>query len=215
MADNLAVTPGIGATVAADSISSILYQRIKLIFGADGVNSGDVASTNPLPVYAPAPVPTIAVGNASAHTTSTSAYVLGQLWANNASAGSVTFPTISPAKAIDQPFTIVGGLLKKSGIVITNAIFRIHLFNAAPTTAVADYGTFTANLTLANWIGSMDCTVNEAGSDVSYGICYPTIGSIISNVPVSGAQTLYYAIEVRAAYTPISAETLTLTLMVQ
>lgn len=36
MADNLAVTPGSGATVAADDIGGVLVQRVKLQIGADG-----------------------------------------------------------------------------------------------------------------------------------------------------------------------------------
>jgi hypothetical protein len=36
MADNLSVTPGSGATVAADMIDGVLYQRIKSTLGADG-----------------------------------------------------------------------------------------------------------------------------------------------------------------------------------
>jgi hypothetical protein len=36
LADNLAVTPGSGATVACDDIASVLYQRTKLSLGADG-----------------------------------------------------------------------------------------------------------------------------------------------------------------------------------
>lgn len=49
-ADNIAITPGTGATAAADDIGGVLYQRVKLIHGADSVNAGDVAVTNPLPV---------------------------------------------------------------------------------------------------------------------------------------------------------------------
>lgn len=52
MADNVSIedvtTPG--ETIAADEISGAKYQRVKLIHGADGVNDGDVASVNPLPV---------------------------------------------------------------------------------------------------------------------------------------------------------------------
>jgi hypothetical protein len=36
MADNIAVTPGTGATVAADDVSSVLYQRVKLVTSLDG-----------------------------------------------------------------------------------------------------------------------------------------------------------------------------------
>ena len=49
MSDNISVA---GKTIAADEISGVQYQRTKLIFGADGTNSGDVASANPLPVSA-------------------------------------------------------------------------------------------------------------------------------------------------------------------
>lgn len=47
MSDNIAVA---GATIAADEISSVHYQRAKLVHGVDGTNDGDVASSNPLPV---------------------------------------------------------------------------------------------------------------------------------------------------------------------
>jgi hypothetical protein len=36
MADNVAITPGSGATIAADDVGSVLYQRVKLGLGADG-----------------------------------------------------------------------------------------------------------------------------------------------------------------------------------
>jgi len=51
MADNIAITPGTGATVAADDVGGLLFQRIKPTFGADGTAT-DVSSTNPLPVTA-------------------------------------------------------------------------------------------------------------------------------------------------------------------
>lgn len=51
MADNLTITPGAGATIATDDISSVHYQRVKLDVGVDGVSS-PVTSVNPLPVSA-------------------------------------------------------------------------------------------------------------------------------------------------------------------
>lgn len=55
MADGVPVGPGGGGptsvvTIAADEIAGKKYQRMKLIHGIDGVNGGDVSSTNPLPV---------------------------------------------------------------------------------------------------------------------------------------------------------------------
>ena len=48
--DNVDVTPGSGKTFATDTIGGFEHQRVKLIHGIDGVNDGDVATTNGLPV---------------------------------------------------------------------------------------------------------------------------------------------------------------------
>jgi hypothetical protein len=51
MADNTPLNPGTGGDViASDDIGGVKYQRNKLIHGADGVNDGDVSTSNPLPV---------------------------------------------------------------------------------------------------------------------------------------------------------------------
>lgn len=49
MADNLAVTPGSGATIAADDIAGVHYQRVKVAAGADG-SATDVSAAAPFPV---------------------------------------------------------------------------------------------------------------------------------------------------------------------
>ena len=48
MADNVGYTPGTGASIAADDIGGVLYQRIKPAFGEDGAAT-DVSLTNPMP----------------------------------------------------------------------------------------------------------------------------------------------------------------------
>jgi hypothetical protein len=54
MADNVDITPGTGATVAADLIGGALYQRIKIALGADGsatdLGLGQQLKTASLPV---------------------------------------------------------------------------------------------------------------------------------------------------------------------
>lgn len=54
MADNIAVTPGSGATIAADDVSGVLYQRVKVDLGGDGATSplvrGQQARASSLPV---------------------------------------------------------------------------------------------------------------------------------------------------------------------
>jgi hypothetical protein len=49
MADNVAITPGTGATIAADDIGGVLYQRAKVVWGADGA-ANDTSAANPMPV---------------------------------------------------------------------------------------------------------------------------------------------------------------------
>lgn len=51
MADNIGYTPGSGATVAADEIGGVLYQRMKPVVGVDGV-AVDVSNDNPMPMNA-------------------------------------------------------------------------------------------------------------------------------------------------------------------
>ena len=48
MADNVGYTPGAGATVAADDIGGVLYQRVKPVTGADGT-AVDVSPADPMP----------------------------------------------------------------------------------------------------------------------------------------------------------------------
>ena len=51
MPDNVGYTPGTGATVAADDIGGILYQRVKPAIGDDGT-ANDVSASNPMPIAA-------------------------------------------------------------------------------------------------------------------------------------------------------------------
>jgi hypothetical protein len=53
MADNVAVTPGAGATIATDDVGGVQHQAVKVEFGTDGVATM-VSSSDPLPVTAPA-----------------------------------------------------------------------------------------------------------------------------------------------------------------
>lgn len=49
MPDNIGYTPGTGSTIAADEISGVLHQRVKIGIGEDG-QATDVSSSNPMPV---------------------------------------------------------------------------------------------------------------------------------------------------------------------
>lgn len=49
-ADNLGVTEGSGEVVGTDEISAVHYPRHKIVLGTDGVNSGDLSTTNRMPI---------------------------------------------------------------------------------------------------------------------------------------------------------------------
>jgi hypothetical protein len=56
MADNVAITAGIGTNVAADDIGSVYYQRVKVTWGPDGTaNDTDVATGKPMPMQLRSP----------------------------------------------------------------------------------------------------------------------------------------------------------------
>ena len=51
MADNTTLNTGTGGDViATDDIAGVKYQRVKITLGADGVNGGDISSSNAMPV---------------------------------------------------------------------------------------------------------------------------------------------------------------------
>lgn len=48
MTDNVAITPGAGATIATDDVGGVQYQRVKMAVGTDGTAT-DVSASNPIP----------------------------------------------------------------------------------------------------------------------------------------------------------------------
>lgn len=52
MADNVAITAGTGTSIAADDVSSVFYQKVKLDVGGDGETLPVSATANAIPVKA-------------------------------------------------------------------------------------------------------------------------------------------------------------------
>lgn len=65
MADNT-LLPYTKDIIASDDIDGVKYQRMKLIYGDDGYNGGDVSNANPLPIinFAPSTATTSQIGRA-------------------------------------------------------------------------------------------------------------------------------------------------------
>jgi len=88
MADNTTLNAGTGGdTIASDDIGGVKYQRAKIVIGADGVNDGDVAAANPLPIEISDGTDTAAVSAAGALT------VDGSAVTQPVSAASLPLPT--------------------------------------------------------------------------------------------------------------------------
>ena len=210
MADNLTVTPGSGATMAADDISSVKYPRSKLVHGVDGVNDGDVSRTNPLPVGEFLKVGVSANFTRPADTTT---YAALDLVANSTTAGSVTPMTFAAARANDVPGQVVRGILHKSSTTSINGTFRLHLFSSAQAVANGDNAAFVPSA-LTTYLGCLEGSIMQAGTAGSVAILTPVYGSSVPFAPASGTQNIFGLIEARAAYAPASAEVVTVDLEV-
>lgn len=141
----------------------------------------------------------------------TTAYASGDLVANNTTAGSVTPITLTVGRGASG--SAASGMIRRVRLItsstnITNAAFRIHFYKTtSPTVTNGDNGAWLSNQS-ANYIGSIDVTVDKAFSDGAGGIGIPSLGSEINFT----TQTIYALIEARAAYTPTSAGTFTINL---
>ena len=136
MADNTTINSMAGGDViASDDIGGVKYQRIKLVYGADGTNDGDVAMSNPLPVLV-----------------TDTARTFIQLWANGAAAGATGVETaITLAKSAAPGAATTSAA---SHVVTSGKRFRI----TSITFATRGNNTATAQVTTFN------LRVNTAGA---------------------------------------------------
>lgn len=145
----------------------------------------------------------------------TTAYASGNLVANSTTAGSVTnlqFTTL--ARISGGSGVIVGAQIQKSTNSVTNAAFRLHLFNTAPTyTSAGDNSAMTTVVVASakGYLGYIDITAMVGFSDVAWGSGAPDNSR--GGIPyVATAQIIYGLLEARGAYTPGNAEVFTVTL---
>ena len=113
------------------------------------------------------------VGNISASFTrpaNTTAYATGQLVANSVTPASV----VPMAFKLDNSFPmgqfrLTRARLFKSGAVITNATFRLHLYQALPATITNGDGGVWLTSNSADWLGNVDISSMLAFSDGAAG----------------------------------------------
>ena len=105
MADNIGITPGTGATAAADDIGGVLYQRNKIALGLDGTHAADLSGTADRGAYVDPRLKVVRLSQTP--TISTSAYALkdavgGLMTFANAARASGGSCTIQAVQIIDK-----------------------------------------------------------------------------------------------------------------
>lgn len=111
MADNVDITPGSGATIAADEVAGAKYQRVKIAVGADGT-AADATPSVPLPVGAVAD--TSAITNAG--TSLTPKYALANVAASTTDGSVVAAVTSKKIRVL--------AIAVLSGSTATNITFN-------------------------------------------------------------------------------------------
>ena len=151
---------------------------------------------------------TISIASASfTRPPDTTAYASGDLVANSTTASAVV-PMTFNIRNENLGTVIRRARIRKSGTSVTAAQFRLHLYSTATITeANGDNGAWSTDK-VANYIGSMDVTVDKAFTDGAQGVGVATNGVDI-NYPFG---IVYGVLEARAAYTPASAEVFTVEL---
>jgi hypothetical protein len=140
MVDNVGYTPGTGATIAADDIGGVLYQRVKPTFGVDN-SAVDVSASNPLPVTGDMGITgSVAVTGTFFQATQP---VSGTVTANAGtgtfaiSAASLPLPTGASTAALQSTINTTLGSPFQAGGSIGNTAFGISgtlpAFAATPT----------------------------------------------------------------------------------
>lgn len=177
------------------------------------VQPGNTANTTAWKVDGSAVVqPTIGftaiAGGSFVRPSDTNVYASGDLVANSTTAGSVVPITVAAGRVNDGTGMVRRVRLTTSSTGVTNKSFRVHFYKTTPTVTNGDNGVWLS--TESTYLGACDVTIDKAFSDGAKGVGAPNAGSEINFAPSSGTQNIFALIEARAAYTPTSAETITL-----
>jgi hypothetical protein len=136
-------------------------------------------------------------------------YSLGDLMANDTVAANVVPLHFSLARNPWFGGMIRRGFIRKTGVNIVNALFRLHLFAAIPTVVNGDNGVFTPSQS-DKYAGALDFSVDRAFSDGAAGYGVPVVGSEL----IFTSDEYWGLMEARGSYPPVSAEQFSIALEV-
>lgn len=222
MSDNVAVTAGLGTTIATDDVGGVQFQRVKTTWGPDGTaNDTDVATGKPFPVQLRGSDGTdrsnalLVIGSAVTcsvdivRPADTTAYAANDALSDSTSSPTSGGFTLTGAGRISNGSGIITDIsIISSGDPATNLQGEIWIFDSAVTN-VADNAAFAlsdADVKLYVTHQPFTLASTTAGSGTN------SVASLVGlNVGFScvGSANLRFLIKVKAAYTPISAEVFT------
>lgn len=209
MADNTTLNTGTGGDViATDDISSVKYQRVKIVEGADGVNDGDISATNPLPVVGTGypvtvqtdvtrPADTTAYSAADALSDSTSAPV----------SGGFTFT--GAARVSGGSGIITDACFASSNDPATRLSGELWIFNTAVTNINDNAAFAVSDSEIKTCVGVIPFTLFDAGNNG-----FAQVQGLSMMFKCSGSANLRFLYRVRNSYTPANAEVITATLKI-
>lgn len=211
MADNITINSGAGGpVVAADDISSVFYQRVKLSVGADG-SATDVSSAAPLPVGGSI------VRSATEFTrpANTTAYTAGDVVSNSTSATTL-IDLANAVRANGASGYIVRVAVTADQKSITPRL-RVHFYNASnPTVSVDNAAHQDKYADVAKQLGYVDLPAMITGTDTTNSTMSYSVNDTVRLPVVAGGATtsLYATLETLDAFTPASGGKFTVTVFV-
>lgn len=135
------------------------------------------------------------------------AYTAGDLVANSTTAGSVTAFTWD-AKGNIAESKLQSAIVRKSAASVTNASFRLWVFDADKAVTNGDNGAI-APTNMNNFLGTLSGSASFGGT--AGAVCPMGVDTQGAIWPANGK--LYGLLEVTGAYTPASAETFAIELV--
>ena len=201
MSDNKIYAPAVSVAMQA------------MAFGAVGDDAQAVTPASPLPGWTPGGL--MCVSASVTRPADATAYAAGDLVANSTTAGAVTpLELFGATRAAGEAIRIERVRLRKTGVGLTNAGFRVHLFRKAPVVSVGDNGVFNVSGVLAladieGHVGAVDLVMDTAAAIGARGAGLPSSGAGITceSAGTAGHETSLWAlIEARGAYAPVSGE---------
>lgn len=184
MADNVAITAGSGTAIAADDISSVWYQRVKISIGPDGsatdwpVNAGAAGATIPRVVVAQN-----AYSASATFTPAASSHVANDC---NGAAAEIALGAPSASRVM-----ITSASLEIDGGTAEATAWRLYLYNVTPPSATADDGAWDlASGDRTAFLGYVDLgTAVDLGSTQ-----WVEINGINKQVALSGTSVFAYLV---------------------